>query len=244
MEQRMPTSPDVEVRASEATDDALAARAKRLVADAVPSIAKQAYADAYRALSIAYKARDSSQDGVIVNAVFVAWPSENARLPATSIAPVRARRLHDEARKAIADGGSVANAIDIEMKAFGANPRDADIAQYLALLHLWSKPAQPETARQLALYAIALSGQKRLTRIEYWNTFAVASALSSRENDATAAFLVETALTTSLDRSCRAALYAYTSYGESLRTPVRAMLYRAQVHPRAYASPSCAWPRY
>jgi hypothetical protein len=210
----------------------------------VPSVAAQAYVDAYRALSIAYRARDSSQDGAIVNAVWGAWPSENSRLPATSIAPVRARRLHDEARKATADGSSMANVIDIELKAFGANPRDPDIAQYLALLHLWSKPAQPETARQFALYALAMSGQKRLTRIDYWNTFAVASALSSRENDATAAFLVETALTTSLDRSCRAALYAYTSYGESLRTPVQAMLYRVQSHPRAYVSPSCAWPRY
>jgi hypothetical protein len=244
MSLRIPRPPDVEVRASEATEDALAARARRLVAEAVPHVATQAYADAYRALSIAYKARDASEDGAIVNAVYAAWPSENSRILATSIAPVRARRLHEEARKAIADGSSVANAMDIELKAFGANPRDPDIAQYLALLHLWSKPAQPEAARQLALYAIAMSGQKRLTRIDYWNTFAVASALSSRENDATAAFLVETALTTSLDRSCRAALYAYTSYGERLRTPVQAMLYRVQSHPRAYVSPSCAWPRY
>ena len=242
--ERVSPPPDVEVRASEATEDALAARARRLVAEAVPYIATQAYADAHRALSIAYSARDSTQDGAIVNAVYAAWPSENSRVPATSVAPVRARRLHEAARKAIADGSSVANAMEIELKAFGANPRDPDIAQYLALLHLWTKPAQPEAARQLALYAIATSGQKRLTRVDYWNTFAVASALSSRENDATAAFLVETALTTSLDRSCRAALYAYTSYGERLRTPVQAMLYRVQSHPRAYVSPSCAWPRY
>ena len=238
------TAPDVDTRASEATEDALAARAKRLVSEAVPNVATQAYADAYRALSIAYRARDSSQDGAIVNAVYAAWPSENSRLPATSVAPVRARRLHEEARKAVASGSSVADAMDIELKAFGANPRDPEIANYLALLHLWNKPAQPETARQFALYALALSGQKRISRIDYWNTFAVASALSSRENDATAAFLVETALTTSLDRTCRAALYAYTSYGERLRTPVQAMLYRVQSHPRAYVSPSCTWPRY
>jgi hypothetical protein len=240
----VPRPPDVDVPASEALDDALAERAKRLVAETVPYVATQAYADAHRALSIAYRSQDSSQDGAIVNAVFAAWPSENSRLPAKSIAPVRARRLHDEARKAIANGSSVADAMDIELKAFGANPRDPGIAQYLALLHLWSQPAQPEKARQFALYAIALSGQKRIARIDYWNTFAVASALSSRESDATAAFLVETALTTSLDRSCRAALYAYTSYGERLRTPVQAMLYRVQSHPRAYASPSCAWPRH
>src|SRR6478752_4270093 len=143
-----------------------------------------------------------------------------------------ARRLHEEARKAIAYGGDVANALDIELKAFGANPRDPDIAQFLALLHLWTKPSQPETARQLALFAIAISGPKRTARADYWNTLAVASALSARQNDATAAFLVETALSTSLDRSCRAALRAYASYGDPLRTPVQAMLYRVRSQPR------------
>jgi hypothetical protein len=160
------------------------------------------------------------------------------------VAPLRARRLHEDAQKAVAYGGGVASAIDIELRAFGANPRDPDIAQFLALLNLWSQPAQPETARQFALFAIAVSGPKRATRVDYWNTLAVASALSHRENDATAAFLVETALTTSLDRSCRAALYAYANYGEPLRTPVQAMLYRVNSHPGARAYRSCAWPQY
>ena len=122
--------------------------------------------------------------------------------------------------------------------------RDPDIAQFLALLHLWTKPSQPETARQLALFAIAVSGPKRTARADYWNTLAVASALSARQNDATAAFLVETALSTSLDRSCRAALRAYASYGDPLRTPVQAMLYRVRSQPRGYAYPACAWPQY
>jgi len=233
-----------EVRAAEATDEELAARGKRFAVEAVPYVATQAYVDASRALAVAYRARDSSQDQAIVDAVFATWPSETARVPATTVAPPRARRLHEEARKAIAYGGDVANALDIELKAFGANPRDPDIAQFLALLHLWTKPSQPETARQLALFAIAISGPKRTTRADYWNTLAVASALSARQNDATAAFLVETALSTSLDRSCRAALHAYASYGDPLRTPVQAMLYRVRSQPRGYAYPSCAWPQY
>lgn len=233
-----------EVRAAEATDEELAARGKRFAIEAVPYVATQAYADASRALSVAYRARDSSQDQAIVDAVFATWPSETARVPATTVAPPRARRLHEEARKAIAYGDDVASAMDLELKAFGANPRDPDIAQFLALLHLWTKPSQPETARQLALFAIALSGPKRTARADYWNTLAVASALSARQNDATAAFLVETALSTSLDRSCRAALRAYASYGDPLRTPVQAMLYRVRSQPRGYAYPACAWPQY
>ena len=233
-----------EVRAAEATDEELAARGKRFALEAVPYVATWAYADASRALSVAYRARDSSQDQAIIDAVFATWPSETARIPATTVAPPRARRLHEEARKAIAYGGDVASAMDIELKAFGANPRDPDIAQFLALLHLWKKPSQPETARQLALFAIAISGPKRTTRSDYWNTLAVASALSARQSDATAAFLVETALSTSLDRSCRAALHAYASYGDPLRTPVQAMLYRVRSQPRGYAYPSCAWPQY
>jgi hypothetical protein len=170
------------------------------------------------------------------------WASEGAPIPADIVAPTYARMLHNDARQALAAGRDVSDAIDIELQAFGANPRDAEIAGYLGFLHLRMKPAQPETARQLALHAIAISGSRRSTRSDYWGTLAVASALTGRETDAVRAFLTEVALSSNIDRSCYYALSAYASFGERLRAPVQAMLYRVHSLGRGYAYPSCAWP--
>jgi hypothetical protein len=134
----------------------------------------------------------------------------------------------------------VSDAIDIELRAFGANPRDPDIASYLAMLHIRKHPAQPETARQLALYAISVSGSKRSARFGDWDTLAVASALTGRDVEATHAFLVEVALTSNLDRTCQTALGAYANFGERLRRPVQAMLDRIDSSGRV--SPHCEWP--
>ena len=155
------------------------------------------------------------------------------------IEPVRARRLHGEARQAFAYGG-VSDAVNVELQAFGANPRDPDIAVYLAYLHLRMNPVQPETARQLALYAIFVSGSQRSIRFGDWNTLAVASALTGRDIDATRAFFVEAALTTNLDRTCQTARSAYATFGERLRMPVQAMFIRLDFNGRF--SPYCEWP--
>jgi hypothetical protein len=134
----------------------------------------------------------------------------------------------------------VSDAVNIELSAFGANPRDPDIAAYLAFLHLRMKPVQPETARQLALYAIFVSGSRRSARFGDWGTLAIASALAGRDIDATRAFLVELALTSNLDHTCQTALSAYASFGERLRVPVYAMLDRIDASDRV--SPYCEWP--
>jgi porphobilinogen deaminase len=101
-------------------------------------------------------------------------------------------------------------------------------------------PAQPEMARQLALYAIFVSGSRRSARFGDWGTLAIASALAGRDIDASRAFLVELALTSNLDRTCQTAMSAYASFGERLRVPVHAMLDRIDSSDRV--SPYCEWP--
>ncbi len=96
---------------------------------------------------------------------------------------------------------------------------------------------QPELARQLALYAILVSGPQRSMRFSDWNTLAIASALTGRDVDAAKAFLVELAVTSNLDRTCQTALGAYATYGERLRVPVEAMLNRVDTSGRI--SPYC-----
>ena len=76
-------------------------------------------------------------------------------------------------------------------------------------------PAQPEVARQLALYAISVSGSRRSARSGDWGTLAIASALAGRNIEATRAFFVEVALTSNLDRTCQTALSAYHSFGNA-----------------------------
>ena len=221
-----------------------ATQARRLLVDTVPRVAAQAEPEVSRVLSTAANAHHPAQARLVVDAADGPWPSESAWIPVAETTPAYARRLHNEARRALASGSDVADAVNVELQAFGANPRDPDIAGYLALLYLRMNPARPETARQLALHSIVFSGSRRSTRYAEWSTFAVASALTGRDADAVRAFLAEAALTTNVDRSCQAALRAYASYGERLRAPVLALLQRVNAQGRAYDAPSCMWPAY
>jgi len=214
-------------------------QARGMLADMVPRVATRAQPDVSRVLGLAAIANHRSQQQAVVDPAYAKWPSEMAWTPATEIEPIRARRLHDDARQAFASG-RVSDAVNIELSAFSANPRDPDIATYLAFLHIRMNPAQPELARQLALYAIFVSGSRRSARFGDWGTLAIASALVGRDIDATRAFLVEVALTSNLDRTCQTAMSAYASYGERLRVPVYAMLDRIDASDRV--SPYCEWP--
>jgi len=131
----------------------------------------------------------------------------------------------------------------LQLRAFGANPRDAEVAGNLAFLYLKLSPPQPEIARQVVLHAMALdSVQLRAMRADDWLTFAVANALIGRQDDATNALYVTIALTQDLDRSCKAALGAMAGYGERLKQPVQAMMLRIHSQGRDYESPFCGWP--
>ena len=213
-------------------------QARGMLADMVPRVATRAQPDVSRVLGLAAIANHRSQQQAVVDAAYAKWPSDTAST-ATDIEPIRARRLHDDARQAFASG-RVSDAVNIELSAFAANPRDPDIAAYLAFLHLRMTPVQPEMARQLALYAIYISGSRRSARFGDWGTLAIASALVGRDIDATRAFFVEVALTSNLDFTCQTAMNAYANYGERLRVPVHAMLDRIDSSDRV--SPYCEWP--
>jgi hypothetical protein len=227
-----------------ADPDPLTMQAKRMLADAIPRVAAQAQHDVTPVLRAAGLPPHPMQAETIADFAHAKWMSEDEWISASDLSPSYARILHSDARQALASGRGAAHAANIELRAFGANPHDPEIAAYLAYLYLRADPVQPETARELALHAIALSGPRRSTRAGDWGLLAVASALTGRETDATRALLVEVALTNDLDATCRAALSAYSRFGERLRTPVQAMLYRVHALGGAYASPSCAWPSF
>ncbi|HZQ63278.1 MAG TPA: hypothetical protein VFC24_18110, partial [Casimicrobiaceae bacterium] len=224
-----------------ADDDAelLLNRAQALLRSELPAIAAQAQSDIAPVLWTAAGADVPSQDRAVVTAALARWESERMRV-AGAVRSARARELHEHAKRAFALGHDH-EALEQALRAFAADPRDAEIAGFVAYLQLRVRPSQPEIARQLALYALALSGSSRRVRHDDWNTFAVASALSGRESDASRALLAELSLTTDVDRSCRAALGAYNMFGERLRAPVQAFMYRVHAQGRDRDSISCRW---
>jgi hypothetical protein len=216
-------------------------QARRTLAQSVPRVAVQAQAEVAHVLWAAANAHDPRQEREVVSSAQAIWVGATSYPQSTE--PVAAQRFNDEAMQAYRVRRNVAEAFDLSLKAFGANPNDPEIAGYLAFLHLRLSPAQPETARQLALHAIAVRGSRfRTGRLEDWNTYAVASALTGREADARNAMYVTVALAGSVDRNCKAGLSAITHYGERVREPVEAMLYRIHTQGRAFESPYCAWP--
>ena len=233
-------APPITVQAPAPPD--YAARGRRMLADAVPRVAAQAQADIARVMWIATNASLPSQEASVIEAARASWASESVPIDGSGSAPSYARQMQDGARHTFASGGSIDQAIDAQLRAFGADPRDADVASFLAYLHLKASPPQAEAARELALYAIALRGPRRTARVDDWQTFAIASALTGRNHDARQALYVAMALARNVERSCRTALAAYGSYGERMRAPVEAMLYRLHVQGRDYESPYCAWP--
>jgi hypothetical protein len=227
-----------------ADPDPLTAEAKRMLANAVPRVAAQAQHDVTPVLRTAGLPPHPMQAETIAEFAHAKWTSEDEWISASDLSPSYARILHSNARQALASGRGAAQAANIELRAFGANPHDPEIAAYLAYLYLRADPVQPETARALALHAIVVSGPRRSARAGDWGVLAVASALTGREADATRALLVEVALTKDLDATCRAALSAYSYFGERLRAPVQAMLSRVHALGGAYAYPSCASPSF
>jgi hypothetical protein len=225
--------------------EVLAAQARRTLSEAVPQTAARVEADMARVLWVAANANHPSQERDIVEAVRRPW-SSNALAASSGFSPAVARQLSEDARQAFMVQRDVASAFDLQLRAFGANPRDAEVAGNLAFLYLKLNPPQPEIARQVAVHAIAVgTGQARTARVEDWNTFAVASALTGRERDATNAFFVTIALTRNLDRTCKSAQSAIDTYGERLIAPVQAMMLRIRQQGRDGESPYCAWsPRW
>jgi len=224
-------------------DAVFASEGRRALRDVVPRVAAQAQTEVARVLYAAANANDAAQDRAIVQAAQWIRAVDGADL-SRNTAPAEARRLNGEASDAYWSGRNAAETFELQLKAFGANPYDAEIAGNLALMHLKVGRSQPEVARQLALIAIAYRGARSRTgRFEDWSTYAVASALTGRVADSRNAFWVTVALSPGIERSCKSALTALSTYGERLREPVEAMFQRIHAQGRAYESPYCAWPR-
>lgn len=224
-------------------DDDFIGRARRTLAETVPRSAAHAHAQIARVLWTGANAHHPAQERAVLEAAYSTGMATEGLFLAREVAASHAKRLNEEARQAFWSRRQIPEAFDLQLKAFGANPNDPEITGNLALLHLKLDPPQPERARQLALHAIAVRGpQHRTGRVEDWTTFAIASALTGREADAKHALYVSLALTRNLDRSCRAALGALAIYGERLREPVEAMLFRLHSQGRGDESPYCAWP--
>jgi hypothetical protein len=222
--------------------DDFGTQGRRMMVDTVPRVAVRAEREVNRVLWLAAGAYHPAQDTVVADAARATRVTDDGTLARNATAPAEARRLNDEARAAAA-ARRVREALDLQTRAFGANPRDPEVAGNLALLYLRLSPPQPDTARQVALFALAARGaQFHSTRMEDWNTFAVASALAGREADATRALYVTLALSANVESRCASALDALASYGERLRGPVEAMLSRVRTQGRAVDAPACAWP--
>jgi hypothetical protein len=224
-------------------EEAFALQARRALTLAVPRMAAQAQYEIQRVLWVAAHAHDPAQERDVFEAAQSIRVREDASLYAPGVSRAEARRLNAEAMHAYWARRDIAQALDLQLKAFGANPYDPEIAGNLASLHLKPGWMQPETARQLALVALAARGPRhRAGRLEDWNTYAIASALSGRDADARNALFVGVALARNVDSSCRTALGALANYGERLREPVEAMIHRIHAQGRAYESPYCTWP--
>jgi len=210
----------------------------------VPRVAQRAAQLVQRVLNIADQADSTSQDGEIRSAASAIQLAPDDPLLEIWVAANEARFLNEAAGVAFRRGG-MQEALSLQIKAFGANPLDPDIAGNLAFLQLRLRPPQVDTARQLALNALIMRDSRYLTgRIEDWTAFAIASALSGRERDSRNAWFVTVALAPSLERQCKAAINAYALYGERLRPSVEAMLYRAHSSGKSEQPAFCEWPAH
>ena len=205
--------------------------------ESVPRVAALAHADVSQLLWSAAAFSGPIQDQAIVRASSRAWRSEQSYVRVNDA--FAGSTLHARARQAFA-AGQDRDARDLASRAFAANPRDPDLAGYLAFLELRAGPENAEAARQLALNALAFSGPRRSQRLDDWDTLAVASALTGRHTDAVGAFLVGLAISGSPDRTCRTARHAYVTYGERLRVAVEAVQRKLLVQSGGTAA--CAAP--
>jgi len=219
------------------------ARATALITDQLPQISQRAERLVLRVLYAAARMEDGWQGADVLDAARAARLAPDDALAGVARAAADARRLSDAAGTAFWNERNPRQALDLQLRAFGADPQDKEVAGNLAYYYLKQRPAQPEAARRLALYALALQGGQFPTgRIEDWTTLAIASALVGRERDASNALFVTLVLSPNLDRQCRAVSAAHALHGERLRGPAEAMLARIRTWGRSHESPFCRWP--
>jgi tetratricopeptide (TPR) repeat protein len=218
------------------------ARATELLARQMPRVAQRAERAVLRVLFVAAQADDAAEDEAI-RAAARALPRAHDLGAEIASSPREARALNEAARTALWRQGNVQEALRLHLRAFGANPLDAEIVGNTAFLLLRQAHPDAEAARQLALHALTLRDPRfPAGRIEDWSTLAIASSLTGNERDARNAWFVSLALAPSLERLCRAAINARSIYGDRLRGPIEAMLERAQASGRSRGAPACDGP--
>src|SRR5207253_7905860 len=120
-------------------DEIFATEARRALRQVVPRVAAQAQSEIARVLWVAANANDPTQDRVVIEAAQSISIGDGSN-SSQGIEPAEARRLNDQAMDAYWSRRNMTEAFDLQLKAFGANPYDAEIASNLALLHL--KPSR------------------------------------------------------------------------------------------------------
>ena len=221
----------------------LVGRANDVMTNHVPRLAQEAQRSVARVLYAAGRSEHIRDDDDVRASAAAVARSAGDPLGGMTLLPRDAQQLNDQARAEYARRGGTSDVLMLQVRAFGANPMDAEVAGNLAFLLLRQRPAQAEAARQLALHALTLRNARQAdARIEDWATFAIASALTGRERDARNALLVTLALAPNLDRQCKAALDVVALYGERLRAPVEAMLQSAHSSRAGQQSAFCEWP--
>jgi hypothetical protein len=219
------------------------ARAGELMSQHVPRLAQRAERQVSRVLFIAGRSDPLSQDDEIVQAAGALTRTPPDPFAGMVLAPQDGRVLNEAGQAESLQRGRLAEAVRLQSMAFGANPLDAEVVGNLASLLLRHRPAQAESARQLALHALTLpDGRPPQGRVRDWATLAIASALAGRERDSRNAWFVTLALAPNVGRQCKAAIDAFAAYGDRLRAPVEAMLLRAHDLGRGGQSPFCEWP--
>jgi hypothetical protein len=225
------------------TDDDYREQGRRALSDIVPRTAMEYQPQIERVLALAASAQHPGLEPAIVDAASAPGQPVDALVTMWDVVPDAARRLSEEARRAYWYRRDVRAALDLQLRAFGADPGDPEVAGDLAFFYLVGAPERPEVARQLSVHAIGMRNVRHEAgRRADWTTLAIASALTGRYHDARDALYTSAALTRDTDRVCREVLAALSVHGERLREPVEALLRRLQAQGRTTRSPNCAWP--
>ncbi len=228
----MPTPMPMQNVSVDAAGDAdkpdFGARADELMAAYVPRVAQRVERAVSRTLFLAGRSDNVVGDDEVAGSAAQLGRSAGD-LPSLVLASREAESLSAAARNEFARRGATREATLLQVRAFGANPIDPAGAGYLAFLLVRQRPAQAEAARQLALYALSMHGNRYpLGRPEDWSTLAVANALLGRQRDAQNALLVGLAAAPNVERQCRAALDLVAIHGERLRVPAEMLLRSAR----------------
>jgi len=215
-------------RSVPASDD-LDALATDLLKNRIPATALSAERRLARVLAVAAGASEFRRRGDVRTAMQAMRSASPKAAFATPVRSDEARRLNEAALVAYWRREDLDDAVRLQRRAFAANPLDSEVVGNLAYLQLKEQPPQAESARQLALHALALNDPRFPSgRLADWTAFAIASALTGHEADARNAWFASMALASDLQQQCNNAVRAEAVYGERLRPSVQAMLQRAR----------------